>query len=438
MMGKRPKNFMLESHGIKALFSSMYGDSEKILSYQINRYQGLIQDFFVAFPDSGEDLQIFSTPGRTEVGGNHTDHNAGHVLAASVSMDVIAVVQKRDTGIVTLYSKGYTDAFVVDTRDLAVKIEERETLEAIVRGIAARFTELGYEIGGFDAYIASDILKASGLSSSAAIEALIGTIFSALYNQGGIGPEILAMIGQYAENVYFGKPCGLMDQMACAVGGFVTIDFKDATHPVVEKVDFDFAAMGYSLLVVDTGGNHADLTRDYADVPKEMKSVAEVLGKRVCREISLSQVLENITLLREKVGDRAILRAMHFFMEDKRVLEQVEALKNGRFEEFLSLVTTSGSSSWRWLQNCYPPQNPNEQGVTLALAVTEQFLSGKGAFRVHGGGFAGTIQVFMPNDILPEYVKRIQGIFGMDSVFVLNIRPYGTLHLNAALLENIL
>jgi galactokinase len=425
---------LLGHPGLRELFGKIYGNDETIVERQLVRYKELLELFGEAFPGGEGEVELFSTSGRTEVGGNHTDHNAGHVLAAAVSLDAVAAARKNDSGIVTLYSKGYGSAFSVDIRDLSPKPDEKETTTALIRGIAARFAELGYKIGGFDAYMTSDVLRGSGLSSSAAVEVLIGTIFSVLYNQGNVKPELLAMIGQYAENVYFGKPCGLMDQMACAVGGFVTIDFADAPNPLVRRVDFDFASQGYSLLVVDTGGNHADLTRDYADVPTEMKSVAKALGKKVLRELSMPQVIERIPELRQELGDRAILRAMHFFADDQRVLEQVRALEEGRFQDFLKLVIESGSSSWRWLQNCYTTQNPSEQGVTLALAVTEDFVAqkGRGAYRVHGGGFAGTIQVFLPNDCLDDYVKLISGIFGSKSVSVLNIRPYGTLHINAA------
>jgi len=411
------------------LFAKLYGHDEKIIEHQKNRYKEILNRFKELFPQSTAEIQFFSTPGRTEVGGNHTDHNHGRVLAAGVNLDAVAAAAKTDDSLITVYSKGYKDAFVVDTNDLDIKEQEKETTFALIRGIAARFKELGYNIGGFNAYIASDVLGGSGLSSSACIEVLLGTILSHLYNDGQIDVQQLAMIGQYAENVYFGKPSGLMDQMACAVGGFVTIDFKDPKKPIVKKIDFDFESQNYSLLVVDTGGSHADLTADYASIPAEMKAVAQVLGAQVCRELTKEQVIENIPLIRQKVNDRAVLRALHFLNENERVTKQVEALEEGNFDKFLSLVKNSGNSSWKWLQNCYTTHNPLEQGITLALALTEDFIDsiGKGACRVHGGGFAGTIQVFLPTDKVKEYIDEIEPILGEGAVTVLNIRPVGTI-----------
>ncbi|MDD4681121.1 MAG: galactokinase family protein, partial [Clostridia bacterium] len=387
------------------------------------------------YPEDKKEIQLFSTSGRTEVGGNHTDHNAGHVLAAAVHFDTIAAVTETGDNEITVYSEGYPDAFQVDLSVLDIIDNEAETTTALIRGIAARFKQLGHSIGGFHAYINSSVARGSGLSSSASIEVLLAAILNALYNNNSLEPALLARIGQYAENVYFGKPSGLMDQMACALGGFITIDFKDSEKAVYQKVDFDMAAYAYHILVVDTGGSHADLTQDYADVPREMKLAAQTLGKQVLRELSLDDILHNIPLLREKAGDRAILRAIHFFNDDRRVVEQAKALAENRFNDFLRLVQESGSSSWRFLQNCYSNQNPQEQGVTLALAVTENFLNKvqKGACRVHGGGFAGTIQVYIPDEHIEEYVSLMEGIFGSGTVSILNIRPEGTLHLNSLL-----
>lgn len=422
----------LSSEPVVKLFRELYGREETAIEHQMERYMGLVSKYIDTFqePEQGS-VQIFSTPGRTEVGGNHTDHNHGRVLAAGINLDSIAVASPTSNSIVTVYSEGYPEPFMVDLNELDVKEDEKETTYALIRGIAARLKELGYKIGGFNAYITSDVLPGSGLSSSASIEVLLGTIFNHLYNEGKIEAQLLAMIGQYAENVYFGKPSGLMDQMACAVGGFVAIDFKEPGKPIVKKVDFDFAAQGYSLLVVDTGGSHADLTEDYASIPMEMKAVANTLGAEVCRELSMEQLIANIPMLREKVNDRAILRAMHFLAEDNRVVEQVKALEQNDFQRFLDLVTSSGNSSWKWLQNCFTTHNPGEQGITLALAVTENFLArkGKGACRVHGGGFAGTIQVFMPLEYVDEYVSLIESIFGDKAVTLLSIRPYGTIRI---------
>lgn len=422
----------LEGHKTRDLFKRLYGGNEEAILSQIKRYGKLIRAFEKHFPGDSREIQLFSTPGRTEVGGNHTDHNAGRVLAAAVHFDTIAAVTAADDNQIVLYSDGYEGEFRVDLNQLEPLPEERESTTALIRGIAARFQQLGYSIGGFNAYVSSSVAKGSGLSSSASIEVLLATILNALYNNNALEPALLARIGQYAENVYFGKPCGLMDQMACAIGGFITIDFKDSERAEYRKVDFDLAAHGYHMLVVDTGGNHADLTQDYADVPREMKSVAQALGKDILRELSMDEVMENIPLLREKAGDRAILRAMHFFMDDLRVVEQAGALEENRFYDFLKLVQESGNSSWRLLQNCYSNQNPQEQGVTLALALTEDFIrnTGEGACRVHGGGFAGTIQVYLPDDRLQQYVTLMESVFGRNSVTILNIRPDGTLHLN--------
>jgi len=303
---------------------------------------------------------------------------------------------------------------------------------ALIRGIAARFKDLSYNIGGFNAYCSSDVLPGSGLSSSASIEVLIGTIFNYMFNQGLISPQEIAIIGQYSENKYFGKPCGLMDQMACAVGGIISIDFKNPASPIVAKVNFDFAAHNYSLLVVDTGGSHADLTADYAEIPGEMRAVASIFDVEYCREISSDKFYSGIADLRDKVGDRAILRALHFLGDNERVVHQVDALEKKDFKTFLSLVNDSGNSSFKWLQNVYSEKNVQEQGVSLGLALTEKYLAEikEGAARVHGGGFAGTIQVFLPIDAVEGYVNFLESVFGRDKVLVLSIRSEGTLYLN--------
>ncbi|HZJ83029.1 MAG TPA: galactokinase family protein [Clostridia bacterium] len=411
------------------LFAKLYGNDKKTIEGQKNRYKGMVGEFKGLFPNNSNNIQLFSASGRTEIGGNHTDHNHGRVLAAGVNVDSIGAAAQTGDSIITIYSKGYPRPFIVDISNLDVHENEKETTLALIRGMAARFKELGYNIGGFNSYISSDVLGGSGLSSSASIEVLLGTIINYLFNDGQIDVKLLAKIGQYAENVYFGKPSGLMDQMACAVGGFVTIDFKDSENPIVRKVDFDFESQDYSLLVVDTGGNHADLTEDYASIPTEMKAIAKALGGQVCRDITMDEVMENMPRLRKEVNDRAVLRAMHFLNEDHRVTQQVKALEEGNFKEFLCLINDSGNSSWKWLQNCFTTHNPLEQGITLALALTEDFIhkNGEGACRVHGGGFAGTIQVFLPKEKVEAYVNEIEPIFGEGSVSVLNIRPYGAI-----------
>ncbi len=400
-------------------------------NYHIDRYQDLVKTYTNRF--SNEDIHLFSTPGRTEIGGNHTDHNAGRVLAASVNLDSIAVAGKTDDGKMVLYSEGYHEPFQAELSDLSKKSEEDGTTNALLRGIAFRFQQLGYSIGGFHACMASDVLVGSGLSSSASVEVLIGTILNTLYNDGRIPPETIAQVGQFAENEYFNKPCGLMDQMTCAVGGIITIDFRDPASPIVKKVDFDFASQNYSVIVVDTGGNHADLTDDYAAIPNEMRAVARILGGEVCRDITLEALMSHLPEIRKRTGDRAVLRAYHFLTDNQRVVEQVEALEKGEFDAFLKLVSESGQSSFKWLQNCYTSKNVAEQGVTLALALTENYLKriGRGACRVHGGGFAGTIQVFLPNDVLDEYIKIMAPVFSESAISVLHIRPKGALTLSS-------
>ncbi len=373
------------------------------------------------------DKTFFSVPGRTEIGGNHTDHNQGRVLAASINLDAIAVAAPSGDMQVTLYSEGYQGPSLVGLEDLRVLEDEKGTTASLIRGIAARFKALGYRIEGFNACVTSDVLTGSGLSSSAAIEVLIGAIFNRLFNQNALPATQIAAIGQYAENVYFGKPCGLMDQTACAVGGIITIDFADPEAADIRKVHFDFATQDYRLLVVNTGGNHADLTPDYAAVPAEMKAVARELGHPYLRSVTLESFLSHIPSLREKTVDRAVLRALHFLEENERVVRQVEALESGHFREFLRLVNESGKSSFQWLQNIYSTQNVREQGVTLALALSDLYINrlGEGACRVHGGGFAGTIQAFLPTQAAPAYTDLMEPVFGKGAVNVLRIRDQG-------------
>ncbi|MBN2008530.1 galactokinase [candidate division KSB1 bacterium] len=422
---------MLHTPVIENLFKNIYGDDSKIIERQQQRYKKLLATFEELFGDA--DVHLFSTSGRTEIGGNHTDHNHGRVLAASVNLDSIGVVAKTNDMQVIFHSDVFDEPFCVDLTDLNIHEAEKETTASIIRGIAARFVELGYHVGGFQACVTSDVFIGSGLSSSASVEVLIGHIFSVFFNDSKVKPEQLALIGQYAENNYFGKPCGLMDQMTCAVGGIVTIDFQNPQQPIVKKINFDFASQNYRLVVVDTGGNHADLTEDYTSIPKEMKATAAVLGGNVVRDIRMDQLLDHIADLRVKVGDRAILRAAHFLMDNERVVDQVEALEKGDFNRFLSLVTESGNSSFRWLQNCYTIKAPDEQGVSLALMVTEQYLKQipkDAACRVHGGGFAGTIQVFLPTESVADYVTLMESVFGKGAVVVLSIRPQGTVHVD--------
>ena len=398
----------------------LYGEENEIS--QIERYKKAVDKFKELYGES--EYRIFSASGRTEVGGNHTDHNLGKVLAAGVSLDVIAVVKKTDDNIIEVKSEGFPKD-VVDMSNLAVQSSETGNSSSLIRGVAAGFKNKNYGIGGFKAYTTSNVLKGSGLSSSAAFEVLIGTILNYLYNDLKATNVEIAQIAQFAENVYFGKPSGLMDQMASSVGSFITIDFKDPENPIIEKIDFDFAKCGHSLCIVDTKGDHADLTPEYAAIPSEMKSVAGFFGKKVLREISLSDILENITVLREKFGDRAVLRSLHFLGENETVEREAKALQNGDFKAFLKEIKTSGNSSYKYLQNIYASKNPHEQGLAIGLNLAEMMLDGEGACRVHGGGFAGTIQAFVPNEKLDEFVKTLNGCFGEASCHIISIRPVG-------------
>ncbi|MBO5230268.1 MAG: galactokinase [Clostridia bacterium] len=390
---------------------------------QKQRYIKIVTKFEEFFGLDRE-VEMFSAPGRTEVGGNHTDHNHGCVLAASVNLDAVAAVSANSENIVRVKSEGYKiDA--VDLKELGVMPSERGKSEALIRGVCAAFKNRGYNIGGFDAATASDVLSGSGLSSSAAFEVLLGTILNHLYNGGKISAVEIAQIAQFAENEYFGKPCGLMDQMACSVGGFVKIDFKDPALPVIEKLEFDFASSNHALCIVDTGGDHSDLTDEYAAVRGEMEAVAAKFGKGVLRDVDRAEFEKNISVIRDVAGDRAVLRAMHFYNENDRVAKLADALKSGDFEAFKKLIIESGFSSYMYNQNVYTCRAPENQPVSVALAICQQVLNGKGAWRVHGGGFAGTIQAFVPAELLEEFKSKICAVFGEKACYVLNIRPDG-------------
>ena len=407
--------------GLDEKLALLYGRDQ--LSAQKARYTEAI-DAFTALYGDREDLSLFSAPGRTEIAGNHTDHNHGRVVAASVDMDVIAVVSPTDNGVIRIQSKGYPQD-TVSLSDLEIKPEEENKAIALIRGTAARFAQKGHRTGGFDAYTTSNVLKGSGLSSSAAFEVLVGTILSHLYNDAAVSPVEIAKYAQYAENVYFGKPSGLMDQMASSVGSVITIDFADTENPVIEKIDFDMAAMGCALCIVDVGGNHADLTHEYAAIPAEMKAVAGFFGRDVLRGVSYRDLMANAPLLRAQFGDRAFLRAIHFVKENERVGAIVHALKDKDYPRFLQLVTESGDSSYRYLQNVYAASDPKEQSMAVALEMAEDLLNGRGAYRVHGGGFGGTTQNFVPLDLLDQFRTGIESVFGAGSCHVLSSRPLG-------------
>ena len=401
--------------------------SELFLSVQDK--QVLDAGFAAAF--SAQPERYFSAPGRTEIGGNHTDHQRGRVLAAAVNLDTRAAVRVNGTDTIRILSKGYPMSVVELDNLMPVKEEVNSTL-ALIRGVAARFAQLGCKVRGFDAYCESTVLPGSGLSSSAAYEVLIGTIINGLFFDNKVSQPEIAMIGQYAENVFFGKPCGLMDQMASAVGNLVTIDFFDKDDPAVEGLDFDFASCGHALCIIDSGADHADLTDEYAAVPGEIKAVAACFGKEVLTQIDEADFYTAIPELRQKCGDRAVMRAIHFYQENARVPQQVAALREGNFDKFLSLVKQSGYSSYMYLQNVIPAGYKAHQDVAVALALCEHYLEGRGAYRVHGGGFAGTVQAFVPNDILDSFVAGIDSALGKGACHVLSIRPQGGVEMECA------
>lgn len=381
-------------------------------------------DSFVDLFGNREDIRVFSAPGRTEVGGNHTDHQHGRVLAGSVNLDVIAIVAPNDDGIIRIKSEGYNmDMIHID--ELEAVPGEKGRAISLIRGMCAYFKINGYKIGGFDAYTISNVLKGSGLSSSAAFEVLIGTILNFMYNDAKIEPVEIAKISQKSESLYFGKPCGLLDQTASASGGFTAIDFKDTTNPKVERIEFDLKQHGYVLCVVDTGGNHANLTQDYADITIECRDISNAFGKDFLRDVNPNDFYSRLGELRQKKSDRAILRAIHFFDEDQRAEDEKQALLSDNFDEFLRLVNESGNSSFKYLQNIYSNSDVSEQGLSLGLALTERFLKGRGACRVHGGGFAGTIQCYIPENMMNDYVSMIEAVFGKGSCNILNIRSLG-------------
>jgi galactokinase len=402
---------------------SLYGSGSDNLRKQALRYTKLLKSFRETFDN--DVVSLFSSPGRSEIGGNHTDHNHGRVLAGAVNLDNIAAAAKNNSNIINIVSVEYPP-FKVDLSQLDPDKNEFYTSASLVRGICSRMKELGFLIGGFNAVIDGEVPKGSGLSSSASFEVLIGTILSHLFNDSKLEPITNAIIGQYSENNFFGKPCGLMDQTACAVGGFITIDFEVPSKPIVKKVNFDFTTTGFALVITDTGGNHADLNDEYASLPIEMKSVAKELGGNVLRDISLDQIVDAIPELRSKTGDRAILRAYHFQSDNQRVINQVEALERNDFNAFLKFVIDSGHSSFMYNQNIYPVNNVKEQGVSLALALSEMVLKGHGAWRVHGGGFAGTVQAFVPQHLLGKYISTLEHVFGDGSCKKLFIRNTGS------------
>ncbi len=418
-MKTRELKFHLQNGALQK-YSALYRDTEA----QSARMIAAIDRFTEIYGDE-RDICLFSVPGRSEILGNHTDHNRGCVLAGAIDRDIISVAARNNDGRIRLYSEGYAESVVVLDRCDTPENFKPFTSIALMAGMVRGFTDRAYAVGGFDTYSTTEVLKGSGLSSSAAFEVMIGNILNHLYNGGTIPNEELAKIAQFSENVYFGKPCGLMDQMACAVGGFVFIDFKEQNTPVVAPIPFSLADRDYSLCIINTGGSHASLNDDYAAVPTEMHAVAGLLGHSVLRETTEAALVRQASKIREVLGDRALLRALHFVRENDRVLMARDALERGDLDALLSLVRASGDSSFKYLQNVYTNQLPKEQGLSLALALTEGYLNGRGACRVHGGGFAGTIQAFVPNDLVDGLTQLLDCVFGAGATMRLSIRPLG-------------
>ena len=412
----------LEQGSLDQRIKEIYVDEQRV-PYNRERYIRAIDRFTELFP-SEKEIEIYSAPGRSEVCGNHTDHQNGMVLATSINLDAIAIVAKAEEPVIRLVS-GDFPMEEVDVADLSMKEEEQSTTTALIRGVAAGMKERGHKVGGFTAYITSDVLMGAGMSSSAAFESLIGTILSGLYNDMKVSSIEIAQIGQYAENIYFGKPCGLMDQMACSVGGMIFIDFKEKEHPEVRQVHTDFEKAGLSLCIVDTKGSHADLTPDYAAVPAEMNQVAQALGREHLREVPRETFFKGLPKLWKETSGRAVLRAIQFYEEEERVLRGVKSLEESDYPGFLSVIKASGDSSAKYLQNIYSPKDVDSQNVTVALAVSESILGENGVCRVHGGGFAGTIQAFVKNEAVAAYKEQIEAIYGDDSCHVLKVRLQG-------------
>ena len=415
---------LLRAGGLEK-YSALYAD----VNQQTERFINAIDEFCKAYGED-RDISILSVPGRSEIIGNHTDHNHGKVMAGAINRDIIAIASKNSNDIIGFCSEGYAKDKIALSSVMEADKFKKFTSRALIAGMAASFIKDGYTVGGFDMYCCTEVLKGSGLSSSAAFEVMIGNIINHLYCDGRVDNQEIAKYAQFSENVYFGKPCGLMDQMACAVGGFVYIDFEDNKNPVVESVDLSLSRYGYSLCIVNTGGNHANLNDDYASVPSEMKAVAKALGREVLRGLTEAEILASAEKLRTTVGDRALLRAIHFVRENERVENARAALKSGDLDKFYQVILASGRSSFQYLQNVYTTINVSEQGLSLALALTDGFLSERGgAFRVHGGGFAGTIQAFVRTEDLESYVSLIDSVFGKGSAMPLNIRPLGAVKL---------
>lgn len=414
----------LDSQEARKIMTELYGEAGA--EENTERYRQVVRGFEKTYGDN--EILLFSSPGRTEISGNHTDHNHGKVLAGSINLDCVGAAAKNGTDTIRILSETFHQKFIISLKDLNPGPEMTGTIN-LTKGLLKGFLERGYQVGGFDAYITSNVISAAGVSSSASYEMLICSMLNTFFNDGKMDVVAYAHIGKYSENRYWNKASGLLDQMACAVGGLITIDFKNPEKPAVEKIDFDFGAQNHSLVIVNTGKGHADLSADYSSVPTEMKKVAEYFGKEVCADITEEEVIASLAKVRAFAGDRSVMRALHFFEENKRVEREVEALKTGDFGAFLEEITASGNSSWKWLQNVYTTADVQEQGISVALALTELFIAEKkrGACRIHGGGFAGVIMAMLPNDLVEEYAAYMEKAIGEGNAYRMSIRPYGAI-----------
>ena len=411
---------LLKNKKLDDRFDKIYGGDKNSIEEAYLRLSSVLEHFQKI--EKSDNARIFSASGRTELSGNHTDHNNGNVLTASINLDKLALVSKREDNKIIVYTDEANNPDSIDINNLEIDKKEFGKSTALIRGVCAGLINSGYKIGGFTAFLNNKVLMGSGLSSSASFESLICEILNALYNDDKIEKTEIALIGQFAENIYFGKPCGLMDQMGCSVGGIISIDFKNPKSPQIEKVEYDFEKSGYALTIVDAKGDHSSLTGEYSAIREEMNSIAKYFSKEVCRDITKEELISNVSKIREKIGDRAIMRAYHFITENERVINQINALKNNDIKEYLNLMNESGLSSFMYLQNCFSITSSKNMGVALALTLTKDFLNGDGACRVHGGGFAGTIQSLIPLNRVEEYTKLMNSIFGEKSAIKIKVR----------------
>lgn len=414
---------LIKNKKIDDKFDCIYGGDKNSIEEAYLRLSSVLEHFQkIEKIEKSDNVRIFSASGRTELSGNHTDHNNGCVLTASINLDKLALVSKRDDNKIIIYTDSLNNVDSVDINNLEADKKEYGKSTALIRGVCAGLVNFGYKIGGFTAYVDNKVLMGSGLSSSASFESLIGEILNSLYNDDKIEKTKIALIGQYSENVYFGKPCGLMDQMGCSLGGIISIDFKNPKNPTIEKVEYDFEKFGYALMIVDAHGDHSSLTGEYSAIREEMNSIAKYFSKEVCRDINKEELISNASKIREKIGDRALMRAYHFITENERVVNQIASLKNNDIGKYLNLMNESGLSSFMYLQNCFSITSSKNMGVALALMITKDFLKGDGACRVHGGGFAGTIQALIPLNRVEEYIKLMDFVFGDKSAIKIKIR----------------